>query len=112
MSVYLAPLSGLKVMVKVPGSLGTKSCALYWSPKACLPITIGYFHPGTSLGILSITIGSLNTVPLSSFLIVPFGLFHIFFKPNSLTLPSSGVIVAHLIPTLYYLIALAASRVI
>ena len=34
-------------------------------------------------------------------LMVPFGLRHIFFKPNSFTLPSSGVIVAHLMPTLY-----------
>jgi hypothetical protein len=75
-------------------------------------MTIGSFHPGTILGMFSMTIGSLKTVPLSSFLIVPFGLFHIFFKPNSLTLPSSGVMVAHLIPTLYCLIALAASRVI
>lgn len=33
---------------------------------------------------------------------VPFGLRHIFFKPNSFTLPSSGVIVAHLMPTLYF----------
>jgi len=73
---------------------------------------IGNFHPGTSLGILSMMIGSLKTVPLSSFLMVPFGLFHIFFKPNSFTLASSGVIVAHLIPTLYCLMALAASRVI
>jgi hypothetical protein len=49
--------------------------------------------------------GSLKTVPFSSFLIVPLGDFHIYYKLNSLTLASSGVIVAHLIPTLYYLIA-------
>ena len=43
---------------------------------------------------------------------VPLGLFHFFFKPNSFILASSGVIVAHLIPTLYFLIASAAARVI
>jgi len=43
---------------------------------------------------------------------VPFGDFHICFKLNSLTLASSGVIVAHFIPTLHSLIALAHSRVI
>jgi hypothetical protein len=46
-------------------------------------------------------IGSLKTVPFKMFLIVPLGLLHIFFKPNSLTRASSGVIVAHLIATLY-----------
>ena len=75
-------------------------------------MTMGYVQPGTSLGMLSITIGSRNTVPFSSFLMVPLGLFHIFFNPNSLTLASSGVMVAHLMPTPYFLIALAASRVI
>jgi hypothetical protein len=57
-------------------------------------------------------IGSLNTVPLRMFLIVPLGDFHIFFRLNSLTLSSSGVIVAHLIPTLCYFIARADSTVI
>ena len=33
------------------------------------------------------------------FLMVPFGLLHIFFSLNSFTRASSGVIVAHLIPT-------------
>ena len=55
--------------------------------------------------------GSLNTVPFNSFLMVPLGDFHICFRLNSFTLASSGVIVAHLMPTLYNLIALAASRV-
>jgi len=73
---------------------------------------IGFVHPGMFLGMFSMTIGSLNTVPLSSFLMVPFGLFHIFLRLNSSTLASSGVIVAHLMPTPYFLIALAASRVI
>lgn len=72
---------------------------------------IGYFHPGTNLGIFLIMIGSLKTVPLRIFLIVPLGDFHIYFKLNSLTLASSGVIVAHFIPTLHALIALAESIV-
>ena len=33
---------------------------------------------------------------------VPFGLFHIFFSLNSSTRASSGVMVAHLMPTLYF----------
>ena len=72
---------------------------------------IGDVHPGISLGTLLQIIGSLNTVPLRMFLIVPFGDFHIFLSLNSLTLSSSGVIVAHLIPTLCSLMALAASTV-
>ena len=55
--------------------------------------------------------GSRKTVPPTIFLIVPLGERHIFFKPNSETLFSSGVIVAHLIPTLCFKIALAASTV-
>jgi len=70
--------------------------------RACkphLPTTMGFFHPGTHRGILFTTIGSRNTVPFRIFLMVPFGLSHIFFNPNSFTRASSGVIVAHLIPT-------------
>lgn len=96
---------------KVPGLLTVKSVALYWSPKACLPITMGFFHPGMSLGMLLMIIGSLKTVPLRMFLMVPFGLFHMCLRLNSLTLASSGVMVAHLIPTLHSLMALAASMV-
>jgi len=73
---------------------------------------IGLVHPGTNLGILEIIIGSLKTVPFKMFLIVPFGDFHIYLSPNSSTLPSSGVIVAHLIPTLVSLMASAESIVI
>ena len=43
------------------------------------------------------------------FRMVPLGDLHIFFKPNSSTLFSSAVIVAHLMPTPYFLIALAQS---
>ena len=46
------------------------------------------------------------------FRIVPFGDRHMFDRLNSSTRSSSGVIVAHLIPTLYSLIALAAWIVI
>ena len=89
----------------------TKSVALYWSPNACLPIIIGCFHPVTNLGTFLTIMGSLNTVPPRMFLMVPFGLFHIYLRLNYLSLASSGVIVAHLIPTLHYLIAFAASIV-
>lgn len=54
------------------------SCALYWSPYACLPITIGFVQPGMYRGMFLQTIGSRNTVPLRMLRIVPFGLFHIF----------------------------------
>ena len=72
---------------------------------------IGLVHPGTILGMLEIIIGSLNTVPLRIFLIVPLGDFHIFFNLNSSTLSSSGVMVAHLIATLHFLVASAESIV-
>jgi hypothetical protein len=43
--------------------------------------------------------------------IVPLGDRHIFLRPNSSTRASSGVMVAHLTPTPYRLMALAASMV-
>ena len=61
--------------------------------------------------MLLIMIGSRKITPPRIFLIVPLGDFHIFFKPNSLTLASSGVIVAHLTPTPCFLMALAESIV-
>lgn len=61
--------------------------------------------------MLLITIGSLNTVPSNIFLIVPLGDFHIYFKLNSFTLALSGVIVAHLTPTLCFNIAFEQSIV-
>ncbi len=42
---------------------------------------------------------------------VPLGDFHIFFRPNSFTRASSGVMVAHFTPTPWRLIASAASIV-
>ena len=56
-------------------------------------------------------IGSRKIVPSRMLRIVPFGLRHIFFSSNSLTRASSGVMVAHLTPTPYCLIAFAASTV-
>src|SRR6185312_6786681 len=43
--------------------------------------------------------------------IVPLGLLHICFRPNSFTRPSSGVIVAHFTATPYFFVALAESMV-
>lgn len=72
---------------------------------------IGSFHDGISLGIFLHIIGALKTVPPKIFLIVPLGLFHIYFNLYSTTLASSGVIVAHFIPTFVSLIAFAQSNV-
>src|SRR3954447_25540672 len=73
---------------------------------------MGFFHPGTSRGMLEMTIGSRKITPPRMFLIVPFGERYMRFSPNSSTRASSGVIVAHFTPTPYCLIALAASTVI
>ena len=72
---------------------------------------IGLVQPGTNRGMLETTIGSRNTTPPRMLRIVPFGDRHIFLRPNSATRSSSGVIVAHLTPTPYCLMALAASTV-
>lgn len=105
------PSLGTKVIVRRPADGTKKSVARYWSPKACLPMMIGFSQPGTSRGIFLQIMASRKTVPPRMFLIVPFGDFHICFKPNSSTLASSGVMVAHLIPTLYCLMAFAQSMV-
>jgi len=106
------PSSGVNVMVSFPFPLVTKSVARYWSPKAWRPMQIGCFQPGTNRGTLLIMIGSRKTVPSKILRMVPLGDFHIFFSPNSTTRASSGVIVAHLMPTPYFLMAFAASTVI
>ena len=62
--------------------------------------------------MFEITIGSLKTVPLRMFLIEPFGDLHYFLRLNSVTRPASGVMVAHLMATLCFLAAFAASIVI
>ena len=74
-------------------------------------MTIGLVQPGTSRGMLLMMIGSRKTTPPRMLRIVPFGETHIFFRPNSSTRASSGVIVAHLTPTPYCLMAFAASTV-
>uniref|UniRef100_A0A0E9PED5 Uncharacterized protein n=2 Tax=Anguilla anguilla TaxID=7936 RepID=A0A0E9PED5_ANGAN len=68
-------------------------------------------QPGTRRGMFLQMIGSRKTVPPRMFLMVPLGLFHIFFSLNSSTLASSGVMVAHLTATLYFLVAMAESMV-
>src|ERR1700722_444672 len=91
---------------------------------------IGLIQPGTGLGMRERTIGWRKTVPPKIFriwidprsdhwqreesrdaLTVPFGLFHISFSLNSLTRSSSGVMVAHFMPTLCFKMAFAASMV-
>ncbi len=72
---------------------------------------MGLVQVGTSRGTLLITIGSRKITPPRMLRIVPLGDFHIFFRPNSSTRASSGVIVAHLTPTPCRLMALAASTV-
>ena len=73
-------------------------------------MTIGSVQPGISRGTFVITIGSRKTTPPRMLRIVPLGDFHISLRPNSSTRASSGVIVAHLTPTPYSLIALARRR--
>ena len=75
-------------------------------------MTIGCVHPGTNLGTFEHIIGSRKTTPPKILRIVPLGERHISFKSNSSTRCSSGVIVAHFIPTLHFFIAFAASTVI
>ena len=72
---------------------------------------IGFVQPGTRRGTLLMMIGSRKMTPPRMLRIVPFGLFHISLRPNSSTRASSGVMVAHLTPTPYSLIAFAASTV-
>ncbi len=110
-SIGALPSAGVYVIVTVPGPGTTKSVALYWSPWAWRPMTIGLVQPGTSRGTLDMMIGSRKTTPPRMLRMVPLGDFHIFFRPNSSTRASSGVMVAHLTPTPCRLIALAASMV-
>src|SRR3546814_10018951 len=67
-----------------------KSVALYWSPKAWRPTTIGLVQPGINRGTLLMTIGSRKIVPPRMLRIVPLGDFHIFLRWNSSTRASSG----------------------
>ncbi len=89
----------------MPGPGIKVSVARYWSPKAWRPTTIGSVQPGTSRGTFEITIGSRKMVPPRMLRIVPLGDFYICLRLNSSTRASSGVMVAHLTPTPYFLIA-------
>src|SRR5579864_4656536 len=72
---------------------------------------IGLVQPGTSRGTFLQMIGSRKITPPRMLRMVPFGDFHISFRPNSLTRASSGVMVAHVTPTPTFLMAFAASIV-
>ncbi len=72
---------------------------------------IGWVQLGTRRGTLRQMIGSRKTTPPRMLRMVPFGDFHICLRWNSFTRASSGVMVAHLMPTPCRLIASAASTV-
>ena len=72
---------------------------------------IGLVQPGTSRGMFEMMIGSRKMTPPRIFRMVPLGDFQIFYRPNSSTLASSGVMVAHFTPTPYFWIAWAESIV-
>ena len=72
---------------------------------------IGFVQPGTRRGTLRQMIGSRKITPPRMLRMVPFGDFHISFRPNSFTRASSGVMVAHFTPTPCFLMAFAASTV-
>src|SRR5260370_42407703 len=72
---------------------------------------IGLVQPGTRRGTFLQMIGSRKITPPRMLRMVPFGDFHISFRPNSFTRASSGVMVAHLTPTPTFLMALAAATV-
>ena len=60
------------------GDLPTNADGHARAPLTHLPTTMGLVQPGTSLGMLEMTMGSLNTVPLRMFRMVPLGLFHLY----------------------------------
>ena len=63
-------------------------------------MVIGLTHERTIGGTFFTTIGLRNTVPSSTARIVPLGLGHARLSWYSFTRAASGVIVAHLTPTL------------
>ena len=93
------PSSPVHLMVSLPLPGTRKSVARYWSPKAWRPMMMGWVQPGISRGTLRQMMGSRKTTPPRMLRIVPFGDFHIFFRLNSFTRASSGVMVAHFTPT-------------
>ena len=74
-------------------------------------MTMGLVQPGTRRGTFLQMMGSRKMVPPRMLRMVPLGDFHICFSLNSFTRPSSGVMVAHLTPTPWRLIASAESMV-
>lgn len=54
-------------------------------------MVMGCVQPGTSLGMFLQMIGSRKTVPPRIFLMVPLGLFHIFFKLNSICKKNNNI---------------------
>jgi hypothetical protein len=110
-SIGSDPSVGVNVIVRDPATGTLKSVALYWSPWAWRPTTMGLVHPGTSRGTLEQMIGSRKMTPPRMLRIVPFGERHMCLRPNSATRASSGVIVAHFTPTPWRRIAFAASTV-
>ncbi len=111
-SIAWPPPSGVHESLSVPLPGNTKSCARYWSPKPWRATTTGLSQCGTMRGTFLQMIGSRKIVPSRMLRMVPLGLRHICLSPNSLTRPSSGVMVAHLTATPYSLVALAESMVI
>ncbi len=72
---------------------------------------MGWVQPGTRRGTFEQMMGSRKITPPRMLRMVPLGDFHIFLRWNSSTRASSGVMVAHLTPTPYFLIASALSMV-
>lgn len=121
----VSPPADVYVISTRPGPGTTKSVALYcgeetpevvnlggrkreasgaaggrtWSPCACLPMMMGLTQPGTRRGMFLQMMASRNTVPPRMLRMVPLGERHICFSLNSSTRFSSGVMVAHLMPT-------------
>ncbi len=72
---------------------------------------IGWVQPGTRRGTFLQMIGSRKTTPPRMLRMVPLGDFHMCLRWNSFTRASSGVMVAHLMPTPHFWIACAAATV-
>lgn len=107
----LEPSVGVKVISSLPAEGTTKSVALYWSACACRPMMMGFSQPVTRRGMFLQMMASRKTVPPKMLRMVPLGDRHMNLSLNSSTRCSSGVIVAHLMPTLYFLMASAQSTV-
>ena len=74
-------------------------------------MVMGFFQLLTLGFTEGVRIGVRNTVPSRMALMVPFGLFHFFFRLYSFILSSLGVMVAHFTPTPSLLMASALSTV-